>query len=275
MSDSSPPSCSPAARVTRSLLGYGVLAGLFYVIASVIEGLVHRDEGFRFTRDDWSLLAAGSHGWVHQVVFILTGAMVMAAAVGIARAMSSRWAGRLIATYGIGLVAAGIFVADGNGNYPIGSSDSSDISGHGLGHLLAAMSGFMAVIAATYVVAAEQSRSGRSGAALASRATGTIFLFGFIGVATGSTSTAIVLSFTFAVVLLWAWLAALSVKLFKDVLIQDRVERSQEVNHRTSSPPDTPEPVQPPQPHQPARDPSCNTWHCYPDRPPTRCPHPR
>lgn len=226
MSEPLSPGCSPAARVTRSLLGYGVLAGLFYVIASVIEGLVHHDEGFRFTRDDWSLLAAGSNGWVHQAVFILSGAMVVATAVGVGRAMSSRWAGRLIAIYGIGLAAAGIFAADGTGNYPVGSSDHGDISGHGMGHLLGAMIGFVAVIAATFVVAAEQSRSGRSGAALASRATGTIFLLGFVGVATGSTASAIVLGFTFAVVIMWVWLAALSVQLFKEVLVQDRIERA-------------------------------------------------
>lgn len=236
MSDSPALGCSPAARVTRSLLGYGAIAGPFYLMSSLIEGVVHRDDGFRFTRDDWSLLAAGSHGWIHQTVVIVSGLMVVAAAVGVARAVSSRWAGPLIAVYGVGLVLAGLLVADGNGDYPIGSSDSGDFSGHGIGHLVAAMIGFFAVIAATFILASGQSSAGRASAALASRATGTIFLLGFVGVASGSSSSAVVLGFTFAVVVLWSWLAALSIQLFRDVLLRDRVPGHRDVLYPQAHP---------------------------------------
>ncbi len=64
--------CTPAARITKSLLGHGVLAGPFYVIASVVQGLLR--SGFDFTRDSWSLLSIGPHGWIHVLVFLLTGA---------------------------------------------------------------------------------------------------------------------------------------------------------------------------------------------------------
>ncbi|HWD61268.1 MAG TPA: DUF998 domain-containing protein, partial [Humibacter sp.] len=75
--------CTPEGRVMKSLLGYGVIVGPFYVVASVVQGLL--TPGFDFARDSWSLLSLGAAGWVHVVVFILTGLMVIAAAIGVHR----------------------------------------------------------------------------------------------------------------------------------------------------------------------------------------------
>ncbi|TDE91571.1 DUF998 domain-containing protein [Occultella glacieicola] len=198
-------------RVTRSLLGYGILAGPFYVVVSLTQAVVH--DGFDLTRHDWSLLAAGPQGWIQMVNLILTGAMVIAFAVGVARSWTSRWAPRLLGIYGLGLIAAGVFVADPMAGYPVGSVPVTEISWHGLGHMVAGMVGFAGLIAATFVVARVQAREGRRGAAWASRAVGVIFLAGFAGVATGSSAPAIVLGFTAAVVISWAWLAALAAHL--------------------------------------------------------------
>lgn len=49
-----------ANRVTRSLLGYGMLAGPFYVAVSLAQALSR--DGFDLTRHAWSLLANGEHG---------------------------------------------------------------------------------------------------------------------------------------------------------------------------------------------------------------------
>src|SRR5437016_11844943 len=54
--------CSPAARVTRSLLGYGILAGPFYVVVALAQGLLR--PGFDLARDDVSLLSNGDWGWI-------------------------------------------------------------------------------------------------------------------------------------------------------------------------------------------------------------------
>jgi hypothetical protein len=48
-----------------------------------------------------------------------------------------------------------------------------------------------------------------------SRATGVLFLLSFLGIASGSTSAAVVLGFWLGIVLAWAWLAAVSVRLYR------------------------------------------------------------
>src|SRR5206468_3829604 len=54
--------CTPQGRITRSLLGYGVLAGPFYIGVSLAQALVR--DGFDLTRHEWSLLANGPGGWI-------------------------------------------------------------------------------------------------------------------------------------------------------------------------------------------------------------------
>ena len=48
---------TPGQRLTRSLLGYGVLAGPLYVLASLAEAATR--PGFDLTRHPWSPLALG------------------------------------------------------------------------------------------------------------------------------------------------------------------------------------------------------------------------
>ena len=79
------PACDPATRVTKSLLGYGVLAGPFYVLVVLGQALLR--PGFSLARDDASLLSNGSFGWVQILNFVLTGSMVIAFAAGVARAL--------------------------------------------------------------------------------------------------------------------------------------------------------------------------------------------
>jgi len=65
------PDCDPATRVTKSLLGYGVLAGPCYVL--VVLGQALARPGFSLVHDDASLLSNGSFGWVQILNFALTG----------------------------------------------------------------------------------------------------------------------------------------------------------------------------------------------------------
>src|SRR4051812_41068228 len=89
--------CDRAARITKSLLGYGMIAGPVYLVTSVIEGLTR--PGFDFTHHDWSLLSNGPHGWIHITNLIVVGLMTIAGAVGVRRSLRSgpgaRWAPRL------------------------------------------------------------------------------------------------------------------------------------------------------------------------------------
>jgi hypothetical protein len=133
--------------------------------------------------------------------------------------MASRWAPRLIGIYGAGLMAAGVFRADPADGFGPGSpaGQAQHVSWHGDGHLIAASIGFIALIAACFVVARYFSRQGRGGMAIYSRATGVVFAAAFAGVTTGSSSSAIVLPFYAAVLAAFTWLAIVSVHLYRHV----------------------------------------------------------
>lgn len=207
-------SCDPATRVTRSLLGYGLLAGPFFVGVSLVQALTRA--GFDPTRHEWSLLANGGLGWIQITNFVLSGLMTIAFAVGVGRATGSRWAGRLLAGYGLGLVAAGAFRADPALGFPPGTpADAHVVSWHGLLHLASGGVGFACLVAACLVLGRRYARAGRQGAAWYARSTGVLFLVGFGAVASGVRSPWTVLGFTAAVVLAWAWIGATAVDLYR------------------------------------------------------------
>jgi hypothetical protein len=209
--------CSPEGRVTRSLLGYGPLAGAVFVGSIVIQGLTRR--GFSIAHDDASLLANGPLGWIQVATFLVAGAMTIAAAAGVRRALPSRWAPALLGLYGAGLMAAGVFRADPADGFGPGApaGKALHVSWYGDGHLVAASIGFIAVITACFVIARHLSRAGHRGLAVYSRITGAAFLAAFAGVTTGSSSPAIVLPFYAAVTAVFTWLAIVSVHLYRRV----------------------------------------------------------
>lgn len=211
--------CDRNRAVTRSLLGYGVLAGPFYVLVSVVQAVTRR--GFDLAHHDWSLLANGSLGWIQIANLVLSGAMVLAAAVGMHRALAGtpgcRWVPRLVGGYGVGLVLAGAFVADPANGFPVGTpaGKAADVSWHGLLHLAAGGLGFLCLIAGCLVFARRCLRLGQRGWALYSALSGVLFLASFAGITSGSSSAPVVLGFTAGVLIAWAWLAAVSVQLYR------------------------------------------------------------
>ena len=206
--------CTPTGRVTRSLLGYGVLAGPLYVTVSLAQALTR--DGFDLTRHQWSLLSNGALGWIQVANFVVTGLMVIASAAGLRRALGTTWAPRLVATYGAGLVCAGILRADPALGFPPGTpAGTGTVSWHGILHFVAGGIGFAGLIAACFVVARRFAAEGRAGWATYSRLTGVLFLAGFVGVATGAGSVATNLGFVGGVLIGWAWLTALSIHLYR------------------------------------------------------------
>jgi len=211
--------CTPAARVTKSLLGYGVLAGVVFETSVLAQGLTRR--GFSIARDDASLLANGPLGWIQVATFLVAGAMTIAAAAGARRALAGSaggtWAPRLLAVYGAGLMAAGVLRADPADGFGPGApaGKAAHISWHAAGHLVSAGVGFAALIAACFVVARYFTRERRRGMAVYSRVTGLAFLAAFAGIASGSSSSAVVIPFYAAVLAAWAWIAAVSVHLYR------------------------------------------------------------
>ncbi len=211
--------CDPATAVTRSLLGWGVVAGPFYVAVSLAQALSR--DGFDLSRHSWSLLENGSLGWIQSANLVLTGVMVAAFAVGLARADRvrpvGRWAPRLLALYGAGAVAAGVFTADPMAGFPAGTpaGPAETLTWHGALHLAAGGIGFLGMVAACLVLGRRFSRAGRRGWALASRVTGVAFLTAFAGITTGS--AAATLPFVAGVVLSFGWLTALAADTYKNV----------------------------------------------------------
>jgi hypothetical protein len=77
--------------------------------------------------------------------------------------------------------------------------------------------GFACVIAACFVVARGLGSRGLDREAAASRLIGAAFAVAFLGIASGSTSVAINLAFTVAVIVVSAWLTMLAVHLYRSV----------------------------------------------------------
>lgn len=206
--------CTPEARITKSLLGYGVVAGPFYVVCSVVQGLL--TPGFSFATDSWSLLSLGGAGWVHIAVFVLTGLMTAAAAVGYRRHLvggpgRSAWASLLV--YGILLVAAGAALPDAAG---------SGFTVHGMLHLLAGGLGFVAFAVWSFTMA--RRLRGRSRAtSLASIVVGALLLVGFVAIAASGGSAVATIALTVVVVLAWAWLAVVSVWMYREAAAAGRI----------------------------------------------------
>jgi hypothetical protein len=210
------------AAITRSLLGYGVVAGPFYVVVGLAQALTRG--GFDLTRHDLSLLANGPLGWIQIANLVLTGLMTIAAAVGMSRSLrvlgggpGTVWGPRLVGAYGVGLVGAGVFPADPAYGFPPGTPDGppSTIGVGGLGHLVFGGLGFLALVAGTVVLARHHDAAGRPGTAWFSRVTGAVFLLAFLGLASGSASPAIVLGFWVGVLLVWTWLAIVCLDLYR------------------------------------------------------------
>jgi hypothetical membrane protein len=235
-SNTSAAGCQPADRATKSLLGYGVLAGPVYVAVSLTQALLR--EGFDLTRHEWSLLANGHNGWIQSANLILAGLMCLAFAIGLRRALvggrGARWTPRLVAAYGISLVVAGIFPADPALGFPVGTPQSNTpVTWMGILHLVAASVGFGCLAASCVVVARRFAAETRRGWAVFSALTAAVFLAGFAAVASGAGSVAANLAFTAAVIVVWTWMAAVArdrmVQVTRHAVAPSRPESAQSV----------------------------------------------
>lgn len=214
--------CPPLAdRITKSLLGYGVITGPLYVLSVAIQAATR--DGFDPTRHAASQLANGDLGWIQIATFLVTGAMTIAAAVGVGRTLGrgrrSAWAAGLLGGYGLALMVAAVFRADPSDGFPPGTPPGiGQPSWHGLVHFAVAGAGFVCLVAACFVLGGWFAKTpGRTGWAWFSRLTAIAFAGTFLALASGSGGTVSILAFTAAVVLAWAWLAAVSVTLYRHV----------------------------------------------------------
>lgn len=204
------------AAVTRSLLGYGVLVGPFYLAVGLIQAFVR--DGYDFSRHALSHLANGPGGWVQTANFALSGLMVIAAAVGFARVLrESRAASWILGLYGVSLLAAALFPADPVDGFPPGTPEGppTTISTTGLLHFAAGGIGFLALAVSCFVVGRAMWRRHEPVMARLSLLAGLAVVVGFFGPMMLPMGNIGIAAIWFAVVVGWAWLAVTSVHLYR------------------------------------------------------------
>jgi hypothetical protein len=161
------------------LLGAGVVGGLLFLSSSLLQGASR--EGFSFSEHPPSALAGGDLGWVQVATFVVSGVLLGAGGVGLRlalRGFGAVWGPRLITTFGVALVAGGLFPMDPAFGFPPGTPPGAPetISWHGLVHGAVFAVGFGSLVAAAVVFARRYERQGAPGRRWASLTCGALSL---------------------------------------------------------------------------------------------------
>ncbi|WP_328323559.1 DUF998 domain-containing protein [Kribbella sp. NBC_00382] len=190
----------------KRLLTAGIVAGPFFAVVVAAQALTR--DGFDIRKHAASMLAVGDLGWIQSANFVITGVLLIAGAGGLRRVSRSRWVPRLLGVYGVGTVAAGLFVPDPSMGFPVGAPEgqAASMSWHAGLHFAAGGIGFLGFVIACIVAARRFARDGERGWAAYSVVTGVSFLAAFAGIASGSTGGP-VLAFYAAVALGWSWIS--------------------------------------------------------------------
>jgi hypothetical protein len=210
-----------STKWSKLLLSCGVIAGPLYIAIGIIQILTRK--GYDIRRQALSLLSNGELGWIQIANFIVSGLLVIACAVGIRKILhsdrSGTWGPLLLGGYGVGLIAAGIFVPDPALGFPPGTATGTaeTVSSHGILHFVSGGIGFLSLIAACFVFARWFAASKQSGWAAFSIITGLIFFFAFLGISSGSGNSGINIAFTVAVVVCWGWISLMASKLISSL----------------------------------------------------------
>lgn len=205
------------AAVTRSMLGWGVVAGPFYVIVGLVLALTR--PGFDLSRHSLSLLTLGDQGWLQQGNLILSGLMAATAAIGALRAIvggRGRAIGVLVLVYGVCLILSAIFRPDPVEGFPPGAAGGA-ASVSGVLHLAFGGVGFLCLSVSAFLYAAWARSRGERGHALFGVITGVLVLGGFLAGAALAQQPIGVGMLWLAVVAGWAWLVGASLDFYSVV----------------------------------------------------------
>jgi hypothetical membrane protein len=168
---------------TKTLLVCGVIAGPLFVVAFLVEGATrtHYDP----LRHPVSSLAFGDSGWTQRASFLITGLLMLAFAIGLQRALRPLrgpiWRPLLVGASAVGLLGAGIFVADPMNGYPPGTPDKRlDYSTHGVLHDLFSTPFFLGLPVTCFLFSRWFAARGKRGWATYSAVTGVVLVSAFI-----------------------------------------------------------------------------------------------
>ncbi len=144
-----------SGRITRALLACGVAGGPFFYVLAI--GQILTRPGFDIRRHEISLLSLGDLGWIQNINFVVTGALSIACAMGVRRALGGRrggtWGPVLIGMFGAGTLLAGFFHADPGLGFPPGAPTGmpTTMTWHAALHEVSFMAAMVAMIAASFV----------------------------------------------------------------------------------------------------------------------------
>jgi hypothetical protein len=207
-----------STSANRNLVRAGILAGPLYLVIGYAQAFLR--DGFDLRRHALSVLSNGEFGWIQTTNFLLSGALVIAGAVGLRRALSGvragTWGPILMATYGVGLLGAGIFPADPAMGFPPGATESAALSQSGLLHFVFGGLGFYALIAACFVFARRFRERGETSWVVYSILSGVFFFGSFAAIASGSISAMTMLVFYGAVTWIWIWHSVIHTKVLRE-----------------------------------------------------------
>ncbi|MFI9809168.1 DUF998 domain-containing protein [Streptomyces sp. NPDC052301] len=202
---------TPARPAAGLLLAGGIAAGPLFLGAGLLQGLTR--QGFDFSRNAISQLSLGALGWIQVTVFLLTGTLTIAGAAGLRQVLrgtpGATWAPRLVGVFGASFLLAALFAPDPGAGFPAGAPEApaGTLSTHGAIHMACAMTGYLALCAASLVLARHFTALGQRGWTLASRLVPAGVLAGF------AASSVTVAAFTAGAGLGLLWLSALTVRL--------------------------------------------------------------
>ncbi|GII79769.1 hypothetical protein Sru01_47510 [Sphaerisporangium rufum] len=145
-------------RTTQVLLTCGALAAPLFFAAVLVQDYT-RTDGYDPRRHPLSMLSLGDLGWIQSANFAVTGLLFIAFAAGLRRLRrpghEGIWGPVLLGAFGLGLIAAGIFVPDPAWGFPPGApaGRAPVPTATGYLHALAGFTAFTGVTAASLVFA--------------------------------------------------------------------------------------------------------------------------
>lgn len=203
--------------LTRVLLGCGAVAGPLFILTVLVQDYTRSD--FDPRTHPLSMLSLGELGWIQITIFVVTGLLNLAFAVGLWRVLppghGEAWGPLLIGAYGIGLVGAGIFVGEPGLGYPPGAPPGIP-EDPGWSFILHGVSGIVAfgsLVAACFVFSRRFGAQRERWWTVYSAVTGVVVLALFLLAGDGEDPQRTSLLLRAATFLGWGWASALAVRL--------------------------------------------------------------
>ena len=193
------------------LLTCGVVGAVLFIVTFGLDGATR--PGYRPLYHPVSALALGSRGWVQTSNFIVTGALMIAAAAGTREALDVTIGPALLALFGVGLVVSGIFTMDPMQGYPPGTEPGKPAV-PSLRHKVHDIFGFVvfASLGAAVIAFAIALEGGWKTYSFATAAV-FIVLFALFGVAWERDSPRMGMLQRLAILVGWTWIALLCLSL--------------------------------------------------------------